>query len=67
MWQTIKNRLNSPVVIGQLIINGLALFYFILTTWAKIEITGWDTFVLIVITLYNILAGVNNPADKSGF
>ena len=64
MWNTIKERLKSPVVIGEIVVAGFGL---------ASAITGLDygpianTIVAVVTALAAVFAAINNPADKKNF
>jgi hypothetical protein len=63
-WNDIKERLKSPVVVVQLIVDVIApaviLFWPEITTQAQI-IVG------VVAGAYNVFAGLNNPTDRQNF
>ena len=61
--KTILERLKSPVVIAQLvsIIGGLIV---VLNPSVEVEVKA---IVGAIVAAVNVFAGLNNPADKSGF
>lgn len=59
----IKNRLQSPVVIIQLISIIAGLFVFFLPECGE----SIRTVTTAAVAAINILAGLNNPADKENF
>ena len=61
--KTIRERLQSPVVIAQLvsIIGGVVVVF---NPSISVEV---KTIVGAVVAAMNIFAGINNPADKEGF
>ena len=62
-WNEIKERLKSPVVIGQIIsiIVGIIIYFAPqLTESVKVISEG-------IIAIINVFAGLNNPADKDSF
>lgn len=63
MWKTIWQRIQSPVVIGQIItiiVGAVVLLAPEIATPVKI-IAG------AIIAILNIFAGLNNPTDKENF
>jgi len=63
MWKNIWQRIQSPVVIGQIVtivVGGLVLLAPQVEPTAKI-ITG------VIMALLNLFAGLNNPTDKKDF
>lgn len=63
MWNTIKDRLKSPVVWIQIItiIVGVIIYFAPQSTEAiKIVSTA-------LVSIINVLAGLNNPTDKNNF
>lgn len=64
MWNTIKERLKSPVVIGEIIVAGLGL---------ASAVTGQDygplanTLVAVVTAIAAVFAALNNPTTPNSF
>lgn len=63
IWEKIKERLKSPVVIVQLI--SIIASFIVTIIPEKIEII--NNLVYTLTTIINIFAGINNPADKDNF
>lgn len=62
-WNEIKERLKSPVVIGQIIsiIVGIIIYFAPqITEQVKVVSEG-------VLAIINIFAGLNDPTNKNGF
>lgn len=62
-WNDIKERLKSPVVIGQIIsiIVGIIVYFAPqLSEPVKVVSEG-------IIAIFNIFSGLNNPTNKTGF
>lgn len=62
-WNDIKERLKSPVVIGQIIsiIVGIIIYFAPqITEPVKVVSEG-------ILAIINIFAGLNNPTNKKGF
>jgi uncharacterized membrane protein len=45
----------------------LALVYFIVKTWFKFEIPGWDQFVTLLVAALTAFGIFNNPTDSTKF
>lgn len=62
-WETIKERLKSPVVIGQIIsiIVGI-IIYFAPQVTEPVKVVSEG-----ILAVINIFAGLNNPTNKNGF
>lgn len=62
-WETIKERIKSPVVILQIItIIGGAVVLF----WPGLA-DGWKIIAGVITAIYNVFAGLNNPASTDSF
>lgn len=62
-WNEIKERLKSPVVIGQIIsiIVGI-IIYFAPQFSEQVKVVSEG-----ILAIINIFAGLNNPTNKTGF
>ena len=62
-WDTIKERLKSPVVLVQIftILAGAVVL-----AWPELE-ASVKIVVGTVVAIYNVFAGINNPTDKENF
>lgn len=62
-WNEIKERLKSPVVVIQIItiVGGVVVAF------VPSIADGWKIVLGMVIAVYNVFAGINNPANKEGF
>lgn len=62
-WNDIKERFKSPVVVIQVItIVGGA----VALAWPGLA-DGWKILAGVIASVWNVLAGLNNPTDKVNF
>lgn len=59
----IIERLKSPVVIGQLLTNISGIIVLLIPDKADLI----NELALVIMTIVNVFAGINNPTDKENF
>lgn len=62
-WNDIKNRLKSPVVVWQIIVIVVAA---VVLAWPTLD-APVKIIMGVLTAVYNLIAGLNNPADKEKF